>query len=79
MKAIVFDPRSSFIKGAAYYPDKEMLRLEMGQSWYYHYGITKQKFYRFRKAASRGKYFCTYIKGKYETCKRKVYRRNGNV
>lgn len=63
---------SSFIKSAAYNPDKQSLRLEIGNHWYYYYGVTKQKIARFKKAASKGSYFCQYIKGQYEMTKRKI-------
>lgn len=62
---------SSFIKSAAYNPDKQSLRLEIGNHWYY-YGITQQKVSRFKKAASKGSYFCKYIKGQYKSMKRKI-------
>lgn len=68
----VISVHSSFIKSAAYNEDKEFLRLEIGYAWYYFYGVTKQKVARFKKAASKGKYFCTYIKGKHRTVKRKI-------
>ena len=70
MKAI--SVHSSFIKSAAYNEDKGFLRLEIGNAWYYFYGVTKQKVARFKKAASKGKYFCTYIKGQYRTVKRNI-------
>lgn len=63
---------SSFIVSAAYDEGKELLRLEMGDSWYYYYGITKLKMARFKKAISKGTYFCKYIKGKYKVIKRKI-------
>ena len=63
---------SSFIKAAMYNSDKQYLRIEIGNHWYYYYGITKQKVARFKNAASKGKYFCEYIKGKYRTIKRTI-------
>ena len=62
---------SSFIKSAVYNETKQSLRIEIGDSWYYYYGVTKQKISRFKKSASKGKYFCTYIKGQYRMIKRK--------
>ena len=73
MAAISINVHSSFIKSAKYDKEKESLRLEIGNTWYYYYGITQQKIARFKKAQSKGKYFINYIKGKYETSKRKVY------
>lgn len=61
---------SSFIKSAVYNEDKGFLRFEIGNAWYYFYGVTKQKVARFKKAQSKGKYFCAYIKGQYKTIKR---------
>ena len=63
---------SSFIKSAAYNEDKGFLRLEIGNAWYYFYGITKQKVARFKKAASKGKYFIKHIKGQYRMAKRNI-------
>jgi hypothetical protein len=63
---------SSFIKSATYNEAKQVLRLEMGNNWYYYYGVTMQKVNRFKKAASKGQYFCKYIKGQYEMAKRKT-------
>lgn len=63
---------SSFIKSAVYNEDKQSLRIEIGDSWYYYYGITMQKVARFKKATSKGQYFCKFIKGKYNVLKRKV-------
>lgn len=62
---------SSFIKGAVYKEEEEVLRLEMGNSFYYFYGVTKQKVARFKKSASKGSYFCKFIKGQYVSKKRK--------
>ena len=64
--------KSSFIKGMQYDRDAERLRVEIGDTWYYYYGVTKQKVARLKKAASKGSYFCRYIKGKYKTIKRKI-------
>lgn len=61
---------SSFIKSAVYNETKQSLRIEIGNYWYYFYGVTIQKIHRFKKAASKGKYFCKYIKGQYKTVKR---------
>lgn len=69
---ITLSVHSSFIKTAMYNEDKQSLRIEIGDTWYYYYGVTKQKVARFKKAASKGKYFCTYIKGHYKTIKRKA-------
>ena len=63
---------SSFIKAAMYNSEKEFLRLEIGDHWYYYYGVTKQKVARFRKATSKGRYFVNYIKGQYKSVKRKI-------
>lgn len=69
---VMIQVHSSFIKSAVYNEDRKSLRIEIGNFWYYFYGITKQKASRFKKSASKGKYFCEYIKGKYKTTKRKV-------
>lgn len=61
---------SSFIKSAVYNETKQSLRLEIGNFWYYYYGVTLQKVYRFRKAHSKGKYFIDHIKGQYRSTKR---------
>lgn len=63
---------SSFIKSAEYNEELQRLRIEIGNHWYYYYGITKQKISRFKKAASKGQYFCKYIKGQYKTIKRVI-------
>lgn len=63
---------SSFIKAAMYNEEKQMLRIEIGNYWYYYYGITRQKISRFKKAHSKGQYFCKFIKGHYESLKRKI-------
>lgn len=72
MSTKVISVHSSFIKSAVYNEAKQRLRIEIGDTWYYYYGITKQKVNRFKNAASKGQYFCKYIKGKYEILKRKV-------
>ena len=72
MSATVISVHSSFIKSAVYNEAKQSLRIEIGNHWYYYYGITKQKISRFKKAASKGQYFCTYIKGQYRTIKRAI-------
>ena len=69
---ITIDCHSSFLGEAVYNPAKETLRITIGGHWYYYYGITPQKFARFRHSESRGRYFCNYIKGKYDSVKRKV-------
>ena len=61
---------SSFIKSARYNEVKQMLRIEMGNSFYYYYGITKQKVSRFKKATSKGKYYCKHIKGQFKMIRR---------
>nr|DAG98763.1 MAG TPA: KTSC domain [Herelleviridae sp.] len=70
MATITISVHSSFIKSAMYNEDKQSLRIEIGNSWYYYYGVTKQKVSHFKKAASKGQYFCNYIKGRYRTIKR---------
>lgn len=65
--------QSSFIKAASYNEGKQRLRLEIGNHWYYYYGVTIQRIYRFRKAVSKGTYYCKFIKGKYKTLKRRVH------
>lgn len=70
--SVAISIHSSFIKSAEYSEDNQRLRLEIGNFWYYYYGVTKQKVNRFKKAKSKGGYFCKYIKGNYKTTKRKV-------
>lgn len=72
MSEMVISVHSSFIKSAVYNEAKQSLRIEIGTSWYYYYGVNKQKINRFKKAASKGKYFCNYIKGRYKTIKRTI-------
>lgn len=72
MKTINVKIHSSFILEAMYNEAKESLRLQIKDTWYYYYGITPQKFSRFMKAESKGRYFGKYIKGQYETMKRKM-------
>lgn len=72
MRAMSISVHSSFIKSAVYNEERQSLRLEIGDFWYYYYGITRQKVARFKKAASKGSYFCNYIKGNYELLKRKT-------
>lgn len=72
MSAMNISVHSSFIKSAVYNETKQTLRIEIGNYWYYFYGVTKQKINRFKKSASKGSYFCRYIKDKYETVKRKA-------
>ena len=62
---------SSFIRSASYNEDTQCLRILISRTYYYYYGVTKQKVARFKNATSKGKYFCTYIKGKYESKRRK--------
>lgn len=61
---------SSFIRAARYNENTRVLRITIGNCWYYYYGVTMQKVTRFKNAASKGKYFCQYIKGQYKTSKR---------
>lgn len=72
MSAMVISVHSSFIKSAVYNEAKQSLRVEIGNTWYYYYGVTKQKIGRFKRSESKGKYFCNYIKGRYKTTKRKI-------
>ena len=65
---------SSFIMSAAYNEDKQCLRLEIHSTYYYYYGVTRQKVSRFKKAESKGKYFIRFIKGQYDVLKRKTRR-----
>ena len=65
---------SSFIMSAVYNVENQCLRLEIHETYYYFYGITRQKVSRFKKAQSKGKYFIRYIKGQYDVLKRKVRR-----
>lgn len=65
---------SSFIVGAEYNEDKQCLRLQIHSTYYYYYGVTRQKVARFKKAESKGKYFIAYIKGQYDMVKRKMRR-----
>jgi hypothetical protein len=72
MKALDLHVHSSFIVEAVYFEVKQTLRLRIKNTWYYYYGITPQKVARFRKAHSKGGYFCRFIKGKYEVMKRTI-------
>lgn len=63
---------SSFIKSAEYNEELQRLRIQIGDYWYFYYGITRQKIARFKRATSKGSYFCRYIKGRYKSIKRKV-------
>lgn len=72
MAATTISVHSSFIKSAVYNEAKQSLRIEIGNTWYYYYGITRQKISRLKKSASKGQYFCKYIKGKYKSIKRQV-------
>lgn len=69
MNIIVY---SSFIKAVRYDEAKQILRVHIGNHYYYYYGVSLQKIYRFRKAESKGQYFCAYIKGHYESTKRRT-------
>ena len=68
----VINVRSSFIGGLQYNEESQRLRVEIGNTWYYYYGVTKQKVARLKKATSKGSYFCKYIKGQYKTIKRRI-------
>lgn len=68
----VINVRSSFIEGLQYNAESQRLRVEIGSTWYYYYGVTKQKVARLKKATSKGSYFCKYIKGQYKTIKRRI-------
>lgn len=70
MSVVSISVHSSFIKSAVYNEEKQSLRIEIGEYWYYYYGVTKQKIGRFKNAASKGQYFCRYIKGQYKSVKR---------
>lgn len=72
MSGVIISVHSSFIRSAVYNEVKQSLRIEIGNSWYYYYGVTKQKISRFKKSASKGQYFCKYIKGQYKTIKRTI-------
>ena len=63
---------SSFIKELRYTEATQTLRVQIGETWYYYKGVTKQKFARLKKATSKGKYYCEKIKGKYQTTKRRI-------
>lgn len=69
---ITISVHNSFIDSAVYNEEKQSLRIEIKGFWYYYYGVTIQKMYRFRKAHSKGQYFCQHIKGKYEMAKRSI-------
>ena len=72
MSTMNISVHSSFIESAMYNEEKKFLRVGIKGFWYYYYGITMQKMFRFRKAHSKGQYFCKYIKGQYEVVKRKM-------
>lgn len=61
---------SSFIKSAVYNEDKKRLRIEISNTWYYYYGVTKWTIFRFKLASSKGRFFCSHIKGQYRMMKR---------
>lgn len=61
---------SSFIKSAVYDETKKRLRIEIGNTWYYYYGVTKWTISRFKSASSKGRFFCSRIKGQYRMMKR---------
>ena len=72
MSAIIISVHSSFIKSVMYNEEKQSLRIGIGAYWYYYYGVTSQKVSRFKKSASKGSYFCRYIKGNYRVIRRKA-------
>ena len=63
---------SSFIDAIQYSANAQRLKVVIGSTAYFYYGITKQKIARLKKAASKGGYFCKYIKGKYQMIRRKI-------
>lgn len=63
---------SSFIDAIQYSADAQRLKVVIGSTAYFYYGITKQKMARLKKAASKGSYFCKYIKGQYKMIKRRI-------
>lgn len=64
--------KSSFIDAIQYNVDSQRLKIIIGNTAYFYYGITKQKVARLKKATSKGWYFCKYIKGQYKTIKRRI-------
>ena len=64
--------KSSFIGAIQYNVDSQRLKIVIGSTAYFYYGITKQKVARLKKATSKGWYFCTHIKGQYKTIKRRI-------
>lgn len=75
MKTINLNVHSSFIVEAVYNEAKQVLRIQISDTWYYYYGVTRQKVARFSNAYSKGQYFCKYIKGQYDMAKRKITKR----
>lgn len=73
---ITLSVHSSFIVSAAYNEERQWLRIQIGNRFYYYHGVTMQKVARFKKAASKGSYFCNYIKGKYQMTTRKMNNQN---
>lgn len=61
----------SFLEEAVYDEIKKVLRIKIGSTFYYYHGVTKIRIAKFKKAVSKGSYYCKFIKGKYETTKRK--------
>lgn len=64
--------KSSFIEAIQYNVDAQRLKIIIGNTAYFYYGITKQKVSRLKRATSKGWYFCTHIKGQYKTIKRRI-------
>ena len=64
--------KSSFIEAIQYNVDAQRLKVIIGGTAYFYYGITKQKVARLKRATSKGWYFCTHIKGQYKTIKRRI-------
>ena len=63
---------SSFIDDIQYSVNAQRLKVVIGSTAYFYYGITKQKVARLKKATSKGSYFCKYIKGQYKMIKRRI-------
>ena len=63
---------SSFIDAIQYSADAQRLKVVIGSTAYFYYGITKQKVARLKRATSKGSYFCRYIKGQYKMIKRRI-------
>ena len=54
--------KSSFIEAIQYNVDSQQLKIVIGNTTYFYYGITKQKVARLKKATSKGWYFCNISK-----------------